>query len=234
MCYNQVNSKAVLLEKIGWVKIKPNQIPTSPCKYTNPRISYDGMYWYLSVGIDQEQPQVELTGESIGIDIGIKDLAICSNGMAFKNINKIRVVKQLEKRLRRLQRKVSNKYQQNKKGKEYVKTSNIIKLERQIKLLHRRLANIRTNHLHQSTNKIVKAKPSKIVMETLNIKGMMKTKHNVCMSLKGKYNINVNGMGLSLLKLINGLLHLKFVVSVEIRNKNFHYLREFTSVIVVV
>ena len=97
--------------------------------------------------------------------------------MVFKNINKIRVVKQLEKRLRRLQRKVSNKYQQNKKGKEYVKTSNIIKLERQIKLLHRRLANIRTNHLHQSTNKIVKAKPSKIVMETLNIKGMMKTKH---------------------------------------------------------
>lgn len=173
----KVNSKAVLLEKIGWVKIKLNQIPTSPCKYTNPRISYDGKYWYLSVGIDQEQPQVELTGESIGIDVGVKDLAICSNGMVFKNINKTRTIKKLEKRLRRLQRKVSNKYQQNKNGKEYVKTSNIVKLERQIRLLHRRLANIRTNHLHQATNKIVKTKPSRVVMETLNIKGMMKTKH---------------------------------------------------------
>lgn len=173
----KVNAKSVLLEKIGWIKIKPNQIPTSPCRYTNPRISYDGKYWYLSVGIEQEQPQVELTDEVIGIDVGVKDLAICSNGMVFKNINKTRVIKRLEKRLRRLQRKVSRKYQLNKQGKEYVKTSNIIKLEKQIKLLHRKLANIRVNHLHQATNKIVKTKPSKIVMETLNIKGMMKNKH---------------------------------------------------------
>ena len=173
----KVDSKAVLLEKIGWVKIKPNQISTSPCGYTNPRISYDGKYWYLSVGTDQKQPQVELTEESIGIDVGIKDLAICSNGTTFKNINKTRVMKQLEKKLRRLQRQVSRKYENNKKGKEYVKTGNIIKLERQIKLLHRRLANIRANHLHQTTNTIVKTKPSKIVMETLNIKGMMKNKH---------------------------------------------------------
>ena len=97
--------------------------------------------------------------------------------MVFKNINKTRVIKRLEKRLRRLQRKVSRKYQLNKQGKEYVKTNNIIKLEKQIKLLHRRLLNIRMNHLHQATNKIVKTKPSKIVMETLNIKGMMKNKH---------------------------------------------------------
>lgn len=173
----KVNSKTVLLEKIGWVKIKPNQIPTSPCRYTNPRISHDGKYWYLSVGLEQEQAQVELTDEVIGIDVGVKDLAVCSNGMVFKNINKTRVIKQLEKKLRRLQRKVSRKYQLNKQGKEYVKTSNIIKLEKQIKLLYRRLENIRTNHLHQATNRIVKAKPSKIVMETLNIKGMMKNKH---------------------------------------------------------
>lgn len=171
----KVKGNFVLLEKIGWVKIK-ERIPIG-VKYTNPRISYDNKYWYISVGIEQEKPKVELTGEVIGIDVGIKNLATCSNGTVFKNINKTRVIKQLEKRLRRLQRKVSNKYQQNKKGKEYVKTGNIIKLERQIKLLHRRLVNIRVNHLHQSTNKIVKAKPSKIVMETLNIKSMMKNKH---------------------------------------------------------
>lgn len=173
----KVNSKSVLLEKIGWVTIKPNQLPTSSCKYVNPRVSYDGKYWYISVGLDQEQPQAELKEESIGIDVGIKELAICSNGMTLDNINKTRVIKKLEKKLRRLQRKVSNKYQKNKNGKEYVKTSNIIKLEKQIRLLHRRLANIRVNHLHQATNKIVKTKPSKIVMETLNIKGMMKNKH---------------------------------------------------------
>ena len=97
--------------------------------------------------------------------------------MTFKNINKTRVVKQLEKRLRRLQRRVSRKYLKNKEGSKFVKTSNIIKIEKQIKLLHRKLANIRSNHSHQATNMIVKTKPSRVVMETLNIKGMMKNRH---------------------------------------------------------
>ena len=119
----------------------------------------------MAVGIEKEQPVVKLTNESIGIDVGIKDLAICSNGMTFKNINKTRVVKQLEKRLRRLQRRVSRKYLKNKEGSKFVKTSNIIKIEKQIKLLHRKLANIRSNHGHQATNKIVKTKPSRVVME---------------------------------------------------------------------
>lgn len=173
----KIKSQELLLEKIGWVKIKPNQLPISPYKYFNPRVSFDGKYWYLSVGIDQDKPIVELTDEVIGIDVGIKELAICSNGMVFKNINKSSVMKKLEKKMRRLQRKVSKKYQQNKKGKEYVKTSNIVKLENEIKLLHRRLANIRANHLHQATNMIVKTKPSRVVMETLNIIDMMKNKH---------------------------------------------------------
>lgn len=88
-----------------------------------------------------------------------------------------RLVKKLEKRLRRLQRKISKKYELNKEGRKFVKTSNIIKLEKQIRLLHRKLSNIRNNHLHQATTKIVKTKPSRVVMETLNIKGMMKNKH---------------------------------------------------------
>lgn len=151
-------------------------------------MSHDGKYWYIAVGIKQDKPAVKLTSNTIGIDVGIKKLAVCSNGMVFKNINKTKTIKKLEKRVRLLQRKVSNKYQQNKKGKEYVKTSNIIKLERKIKLLHRRLANIRANHLHQTTNEIVKTKPSKIVMETLNIKGMMKNKHlSKAISKQGLY-----------------------------------------------
>jgi len=171
----KVKDKAVLIEKVGWIKIA-EQIPMDS-KYSNPRISFDGKYWFISVGIEKEQPKVELTNESIGIDVGIKDLAICSNGMTFKNINKTRVVKQLEKRLRRLQRRVSCKYLKNKEGSKFVKTSNIKKLEKQIRLLHRKLANIRSNHSHQATHTIVKTKPSRVVMETLNIKGMMKNKH---------------------------------------------------------
>jgi putative transposase len=172
----KVKESSVLIEKIGWITVKKNSIPMN-CKYTNPRISFDGKYWFCAVGIEKERPIVELTTESIGIDVGIKDLAICSNGMTFKNINKTRVVKQLEKRLRRLQRRVSCKYLKNKEGSKFVKTSNVIKIENQIRLLHRKLANIRSNHIHQATNMIVKNKPSRVVMETLNIKGMMRNRH---------------------------------------------------------
>ena len=168
-------NKLVNIEKVGWIKTN-EQIPVG-IKYTNPRISFDGKYWYLAVGLEHNLPQIELTTESIGIDVGIKVLAVCSNGMVFKNINKSKEVKRLKKVLKRKQRQCSNKYEKNKKGKEFVKTENIAKLEKQIRLLHRELANIRSNHIHQATNKIAKAKPSKIVMETLNIKGMMKNRH---------------------------------------------------------
>ena len=171
----KVKKNSVLIEKVGWIQTA-EQVPMN-CKYTNPRISFDGKYWYLSVGVEQVQQLTELTNESLGIDVGIKDLAVCSNGVVIQNINKTARVKKLEKRLRRLQRSVSRKYEQNKEGSRFVKTSNIIKQEKEIRLLHRKLTNIRTNHLHQATSKIVKTKPSTIVMETLNIKGMMKNKH---------------------------------------------------------
>ena len=165
------------IEKIGKVKYKTNyDIPN--CKYSNPYCSYDGKYWYLTFGIDVEENQTTLNKDlSIGIDLGIKDLAICSNGEIFKNINKTKRVKTLNKRLKRLERKVSNKYQFNKQGNKFVKTNNIIKLEKQIKLLHRKLSNIRLNHIHQSTNKIIKYNPYRVVMEDLNVSGMMKNKH---------------------------------------------------------
>ena len=197
----KVKNNIVLIEKVGWVNTS-EQLPID-VKYNNPRIKYDGKYWYISVGIEVENPVVELTGESVGIDVGIKDLAVCSNGMTFKNINKTKLVKNLEKRLRRLQRKISKKYEMNKEGRKFVKTSNIIKLEKQIRLIHRRLSNIRNNHLHQATNKIVKTKPSRVVMETLNIKGMMKNKHlskaiaEQCLydfKVKLKYKCEFNGI----------------------------------------
>lgn len=168
----------VRLEKIGWVRLSEKDRIPEDVKYTNPRVKFDGVHWHVSVGIKTNQEKVELTGESIGVDVGIKDLALCSNiEKPFKNINKTERVKKLEKRLRRLQRSVSNKYEKNKEGGSYVKTSNIIKLEKDIKKLHRRLDNIRTDYRHQVTNEIVKTKPSQIVVESLNIKGMMKNRH---------------------------------------------------------
>ena len=167
---------SVLLEKVGWVSIKKNQIPLGK-KYSNPRVSYDGKYWYVAVGVEMEKPELELTGESLGIDVGIKDLAVCSNGKVYKNINKSKGMRKKEKKLRRLQRQVSRKYEMNKSGGKFVKTSNIVKLEKQIKLVHREISNTRNNYLHQTTSEIVKTKPSRVVMETLNIRGMMSNRH---------------------------------------------------------
>ena len=169
------DNKLVNIEKIGWIKTN-EQLPVD-VKYSNPRISYDNKYWYLSVGIEQEEVQEELTDVSLGIDLGIKDLAVCSSGIVYKNINKTFVLRKIEKRLKRLQKQVSRKYEKNKKGKEYVKTKNIIKLEKQIQQIYRRLANIRNNYLHQTTTSIVKTKPYRIVIEDLAVSNMMKNKH---------------------------------------------------------
>ena len=174
-------NKLVRIEKIGWIKTN-EQLPIN-IKYSNPRISYDNKYWYISVGIEQQEIREELTDVSLGIDLGIKELAVCSNGTVFKNINKTKIVKKLEKKLKRLQRKVSRKYEKNKTQKggenrcQYNKTKNIIKLEKRIQHLHRRLANIRNNHIHQSTTSIVRTKPYRVVIEDLAVSNMMRNKH---------------------------------------------------------
>lgn len=112
------------------------------------------------------------------IDLGIKQLAIVNiDGLDISNINKTRAVKTLEKKLKRLQRQISRKYLLNKEGESYFKTKNILKLELKIKKLHRKLKNIRLNHTHQATNKMVKNKPKMVVMEDLNVSNMMKNRH---------------------------------------------------------
>ena len=175
----KVKEKKVLIEKIGWIKIN-EQIPIN-VKYTNPRITYDNKYWYLSVGIEVDKKQEELTDISLGIDLGLKDLAVCSDGKVFKNINKTKEVKILEKRLKQKQRQISRKYEINKIKKggscQFIKTKNIEKLENTTKLMHRKLTNIRDNYIHQVTTSIVKTKPYRIVIEDLNVSGMIKNKH---------------------------------------------------------
>ena len=170
-------SKKQNRQKLNWIKLcEKGRIPTN-CKYMNPRFTFDGLYWYVSVGIEIDDIATGISSEGIGIDLGIKDLAICSNGNTYKNINKTQKVKKLEKRKRRLQRSISRRYEQNKKGESYCKTSNIIKRENEFLKANKRLTNIRHNYIHQTTSEIVKRKPSFICIENLNIRGMMKNRH---------------------------------------------------------
>lgn len=170
-------SKKQNKQKLNWIKLcEKGRIPTD-CKYINPRFTYDGLYWYVSVGIEVDDNTALPLNEGIGIDLGIKDLAICSDRNNYKNINKTQRVKKLEKRKRRLQRSISRRYEKNKKGVGYCKTSNIIKKEKELLKVTKRLTNIRQNYLHQTTSEIVKRKPSFICMEDLNVRGMMKNKH---------------------------------------------------------
>lgn len=172
-------NNTVNIEKIGRIKFKTNyNIPTLS-KYTTPRCHFDGKYWYLALGWEHDENQVMLNDNlSVGIDLGIKDLATVNClEKPIKNINKTKRVKKLNKKLKRLQRQVSRKYEANKDGAKFVKTNNILKLEKQIKLLYRKVGNIRNNHIHQATSKIIKLKPYRVVMEDLNVIGMMKNRH---------------------------------------------------------
>ena len=166
-------------QKLNWIKLyEKRKIPTD-CKYMNPRFTYDGLYWYVSVAIevDDNTDNTFQSNEGIGIDLGIKNLAVCSDENTYKNINKTQRVKKLEKRKRRLQRSVSRRYNKNKKGGDYCKTSNIIKREKELLKIIKHLTNIRHNYLHQTTSEIIKRKPSFICIEDLNVNGMMKNRH---------------------------------------------------------
>ena len=148
------------------------------CKKQIANISFDGKYWYLSYTEDVETSAGNLPyyTDGIGIDLGIKTLVTVSDGTKIPNIKTFRRVRILNKRLKRLQRKVSCKYRINKCNK-HNKTKNIIKLERQIKLIHRSLRNIRINHIRKFVSELVKKQPQYIAIEDLNVKEMMKNKH---------------------------------------------------------
>lgn len=170
------------IEKIGKIKYQTNyQLPKGKeYKFSNPRIKHENGKWILSFGIECENQAPELNDYSMGIDLGIKELANVSYGVKtriFKNINKTKKMKKLIKCLKRQQRKVSRKYEANKQGNEFIKTNNLIKIEKRVKQLHTKISNIRKNYIHQTTSELIKLLPKRVVMEDLNINGMMKNKH---------------------------------------------------------
>lgn len=180
-------------ERLGIIKTR-EPLPKIPKdqKYVNPRITYDGKFWFLSVGYKVKPKQVKLTDKKIGVDLGLKDLAIVSNkdnsySKKYKNINKGYKIKLLEKRLKRAQRKLSKKilkniesYDENRRPKYIRSLKDCKNIQKQIHIvqnLYKKLTNIRNNYIHQVTTEIVKTKPSKIVLEDLNVSGMMKNKN---------------------------------------------------------
>lgn len=171
------NSKKRNKQKLNWIRLAEHgRIPVG-AKYNQPRITFDGLNWWLSVAVEFKPEKSELNDEVIGIDLGIKNLATCSDGTTYSNINKTKTVKKLKKKQRRLQRSISRKYIKNKKGESYSKTCNIVKSERKLLRIHHRLANIRQNYRHQITSGLIKRKPSIIVLEDLNVRGMMSNRH---------------------------------------------------------
>jgi len=174
----------IKIPKLGWVRLKEKgYIPTNGVIRSGTVSCHAGRYYVSAlVEIQEEKNKPSLNDFGIGIDLGIKDLAVCSHGATFENINKTKTVKQVEKKLKREQRKLSRKYESLKEREKLQKEGratrqNIQKQVLLVQQLHQRLTNIRTNHVNQTVNSVVITKPRYIAVEDLNVSGMMKNRH---------------------------------------------------------
>ncbi|PFS52430.1 transposase [Bacillus cereus] len=165
-----IRKKVVHIQSIGKVKTS-QQLPRNK-KPSNPRVTFDGRHWWISVGFQEDFESQELTNESIGVDVGLKELFVASNGMKERNINKDAKVKKLLKRKKSAQRDMSRRFKKGAKfqsvGYEKAKIEHL--------RLSRKITNIRNNHIHQATAKLVKTKPIRIVVEDLPISNLLKNK----------------------------------------------------------
>ena len=170
----------IKIPSLGWVRIKEKgYIPTTKDGYVikSGHVSIKADRYYVSVLIEiPDRRTANNSSKGIGIDLGLKDFAIVSNGKTYKNINKSARLKKLEKKLIREQRSLSRKYENLKKG-ESTQKRNIQKQRLKIQKLHQRIDNIRTDYINKIIAEIVKTKPSYITIEDLNVSGMMKNRH---------------------------------------------------------
>ena len=168
------------IPSLGWVRMKEKgYVPTTKDGYVmkSGHVSIKADRYYVSVLIEIPNNKIANNfNEGIGIDLGLKDFAIVSNGKTYKNINKSAKLKKLEKQLIREQRSLSRKYENIKKG-ESTQRANIQKQKRVVQKLHHKIDNIRTDYINKTIAEIVKTKPSYITIEDLNVKGMMKNRH---------------------------------------------------------
>ena len=173
----------VKIPTLGWVRLKEfGYIPVNSIVKIGT-VSQKADKYYVSILVEEDDKKVyKSTNEGLGIDLGVKEFVVCSNGIKFKNINKTSTVKKVEKKLKREQRKLSRKYEslkiRNKNLKEGRATSqNIQKQLVKVQKLHQRLTNIRTDYINKIVSSIIKQKPSYITIEDLAVSNLMKNKH---------------------------------------------------------
>ena len=173
----------VKIPTLGWIRLKEfGYIPVNSIVKSGT-VSQKADRYYVSILVEETDIKISNPNNAgVGIDLGIKEFAVCSDGIKFKNINKTSTVKKVEKKLKREQRKLSRKYEslkiRNKNIKEGRATrQNIQKQVVKVQKLHQRLTNIRTDYINKIVSSIIKQKPSYITIEDLNVKGMMKNKH---------------------------------------------------------
>ena len=175
----------IKIPTLGWVRLKEKgYIPTNPNTHIikSGTISCKAGRYFVSVLVEQEETtKLNLRDFGIGVDLGLKDFAICSNGKIYKNINKGSQIRKLEKKLKREQRSLSRKYESYKKQNKILKggatRQNIQKQKLKVQKFHQRLGNIRTDYVSKVIAELVKTKPMWITIEDLNISGMMKNRH---------------------------------------------------------
>ena len=174
-----VKNNKIKVPLLNWIKIKEKGYITEDLNIVNIHIDYKAGRFFISVLVKiekQSNPIQENINEPIGIDLGINKFATLSNGTIYKNINKVKKVIKLNKSIKHQQKSLSRKLEIKKKGKSQ-SIKNIEKNILKIQCLFLRKSNIKIDYLNQIINEIVKTKPSKIVLEDLNIKWMLKNRH---------------------------------------------------------
>lgn len=184
----------VLCEKLGWIKTKKHNIPLNQ-KYFTVRISFDGDNFWLGLCVEYPDDYFYINNQSktepIGIDLGLKTLAVCSNGKKLRKPN----VKKYQKRIKRLRKKASRKYEKmleaQKKTKikfsEQIKSKNLLKVESKIRKDYRRINDILTSNIHLFTKKLIEENPKSIIIENLNVNGMMQNKNLSSKLMEAKF-----------------------------------------------
>ena len=177
----KVERHRINIPTLKWVRIKEYGYIPINSKIINGIVSKKCDRYYVSVIVEEYNNISIEYSKGVGIDLGVKDFAICSNKQTFINTNKTQKIKKLEKQLKREQRRLSRKYEsfklRNKNKKGEATRQNIQKQIIKVQKLHQRLTNKRTDYINKVINEIVKTKPSYITIEDLNISGMMKNKH---------------------------------------------------------
>ena len=214
-----VKRHRIKIPTLGFVRLKEKGYISTKLSVISGTITKQADRYYVSVIMDVEYKTKQNNNQGIGIDLGVKEFAICSDNTVYPNINKTKKVKRLEKRLKREQKRLSRKLNKRKQKKKGEATRNIDKQRLKVQKLHQRLSNKRIDYINKVIFSVVKREPSFITIENLNVSGMMKNKHlSKAISKQGFYMFRQ--------KLYNKCLQqiaIKKIIKKKLLNNNIKY-----------